>query len=324
MRAVQITRFGGPEVLDVVDLPDPTPADGEQLYRVSAAGVNYADTHQVENSYLAPQELPLVPGAEFVGTPEGGGERVVGLLLGGGGYADTVVTDPRTTWPVPEGVTDEQALSLVLQGSTAWHLLRTSTHLAAGESVVVIAGAGGVGSLAVQLAKRWGAGRVIATASSPEKRALAEELGADATVDPALADDDPTTFTAALREANGGRKVDVVLEMTGGNVFDGSLSALAPFGRLAAYGMAARTPGSAVAPASLMGTSRAVVGFWLAHCLARPEMLDEAMTDLLALTAAGDLRPVIGGRYPMTAVREAHQDLLARRTTGKLVLDPSR
>ncbi|GHE07813.1 quinone oxidoreductase family protein [Klenkia taihuensis] len=324
MRAVQITRFGGPEVLDVVDLPDPTPADGQRLYRVRAAGVNYADTHQTEDSYLAPQQLPLIPGAEFVGTAEGSDERVVGLLLGGGGYADTVVTDPRTTWALPDGVTDEQALSLVLQGTTAWHLLRTSTHLVAGESVVVMAGAGGVGTLAVQLAKRWGAGRVIATASSAEKRALAEELGADATVDPALAEDDPKAFTAALREANGGARVDVVLEMTGGNVFDGAFSALAPFGRIAAYGMASRQAASAVAPASLMGTSRAVVGFWLAHCTARPEMLDEAMTDLLALTAAGDLRPVVGGRYPMTAVREAHQDLLARRSTGKLVLDPSR
>src|SRR5919202_3214245 len=227
MRAVQITRFGGPEVLDVVDLPDPVPGPGQQLYEVSAAGVNFADTHQIENSYLAAQQLPLVPGAEFVGTRTGGGPRMVGLL-DGGGYAEKVAARPRLTWPVPDGVTDEQALAVVLQGATAWHLLRTSAHLAPGESVVVIAGAGGVGSLAVQLARRWGAGRVIATASSPDKRALAEELGAHATVDPALAEDDPKTFTAALREANGGKKVDVVLEMTGGNVFTRSPSAPAP------------------------------------------------------------------------------------------------
>src|SRR3954470_5471532 len=205
MRAVQITRFGGPEVMDVVDLPDPVPGDGEQLFDISSSGVNFADTHQTEDSYLAPQQLPLIPGAEFVGTASDGGPRVVGLV-GGGGYAQKVATNPRLTWPVPDAVTDEQALAVVLQGATAWHLLRTSAHLAAGESVVVIAGAGGVGSLAVQLAKRWGAGRVIATASSPEKRALAESLGADATVDPALADDDPKTFTAALREANGGSR----------------------------------------------------------------------------------------------------------------------
>src|SRR5690349_15642350 len=323
MRAVQITEFGGPEVLNVVDLPDPVPGDGEQLYDVSAAGINFADTHQTENSYLSQQQLPLIPGTEFVGTPAGGGPRVVGLAPAGG-YAEKVVAPARFTWEVPDGVTDEQALSLVIQGATAWHMLRTSSHLQPGESVVVIAGAGGVGSLAVQLAKRWGAGRVIATASSPEKRQLTEELGADASVDPALADDDPKTFTAALREANGGQRVDIVLEMTGGNVFDGALSALAPFGRMGFYGMAGRVPPKPIQAPSLMGTSRAVIGFWLAHCMGRPEMMDEAMTGQLEVVSNGTLRPVGGGRYPMSAVREAHQDLLARRTTGKLVLDPSR
>src|SRR5919112_679684 len=245
MRAVQITRFGGPEVMDIVDLPDPVPSEGQELYEVSSAGVNFADTHQIENSYLSQQQLPLVPGAEFVGTPVGGGQRVVGLL-DGGGYAEKVAAHDVLTWAVPDGVSDEQALAVVLQGATAWHLLRTSAHLAEGESVVVIAGAGGVGSLAVQLAQRWGAGRVIATASSPEKRELAERLGADVTVDPALADADPKPFTAALREANGGKPVDVVLEMTGGTLLDGSLSALAPLRRLVAYGMAGREAPKAV------------------------------------------------------------------------------
>ena len=323
MRAVQITRFGGPEVLDIVDVPEPTPGDGQQLYDVSTAGINYADTHQIENSYLSAQELPLIPGAEFVGTPVGGGQRVVGLL-DGGGYAEKVVAHDFLTWPVPDEVSDEQALAVVLQGATAWHLLKTSSHLAEGESVVVIAGAGGVGSLAVQLARRWGAGRVIATASSPEKRRLAEELGAHATVDPALAEDDPKQFTGALREANGGKPVDIVLEMTGGNVFDGSLSALAPFGRLVAYGQAGRTQPTPINAGPLMQKSRAVIGFWLAHCMARPQMLNAAMDDLLPLVAEGALKPVVGGRYPLTNVRDAHQDLLARRSTGKLVLDPSR
>jgi NADPH:quinone reductase-like Zn-dependent oxidoreductase len=321
MRAVQITEFGGPEVLNIVDLPDPVPGDGEQLYEVTSSGVNFADTHQTENSYLSQQQLPLIPGTEFVGRAAGG-PRVVGLAPAGG-YAEKVVAPSRMTWPVPDGVTDEQALSLVVQGATAWHLLRTSCHLQPGESVVVIAGAGGVGSLAVQLAKRWGAGRVIATASSPEKRALTEELGADASVDPALADDDPRQFTAALREANGGQRVDIVLEMTGGNVFDGSLSALAPFGRLGFYGMAGRVPPKPLQAPSLMGTSRAVIGFWLVHCMTRPEMMDVAMTDLLQLVADGALRPVDGGRYPLSEVRRAHEDLRARRTTGKLVLDPT-
>src|SRR3954464_11920548 len=323
MRAVQITRFGGPEVMDIVDLPDPTPGPGQQLYEVSSAGVNFADTHQIENSYISQQQLPLIPGAEFVGTPVGGGERVVGLL-DGGGYAEKVIAHDVLTWAVPDGVSDEQALAVVLQGATAWHLLRTSTHLAEGESVVVIAGAGGVGSLAIQLAKKWGAGRVIATASSAEKRALTEELGADASVDPALADEDPKVFTAARREANGGKRVDIVLEMTGGNVFDGALSALAPFGRQVAYGMAGRVPPKPINAPSLMGPSRAVIGFWLAHCMARPEMMDAAMNELLPLVAEGALRPVGGGRYPLADVRQAHEDLRGRRSTGKLVLDPSR
>jgi NADPH2:quinone reductase len=321
MLAVQITRFGGPEVLDVVDVPEPVPGDGQQLYDVATAGINFADTHQIENSYLAAQQLPLIPGAEFVGTAVDGGPRVVGLL-DGGGYAERTVAHDFLTWPVPDGVSDEQALAVVLQGATAWHMLRTSAHLAEGESVVVIAGAGGVGSLAVQLARRWGAGRVIATASSPEKRQVAEELGAHATVDPALADDDPKAFTGALREANGGRPVDIVLEMTGGNVFAGSLSALAPFGRLVTYGMAARQETKAVPPGALMQKSRAVIGFWLAHCMRRPQMMDAALHDLLPMVAEGALKPVVGGRYPMSNVREAHRDLLARRTTGKLVLDP--
>jgi NADPH2:quinone reductase len=323
MRAVQITRFGGPEVLEIADLPEPTPGPGQKLYDVSTAGVNFADTHAIENSYLSAQQLPMVPGSEFVGTPVGGGRRVVGLL-DGGGYAEKVVAHDFLTWPVPDGVSDEQALAVVLQGATAWHMLRTSAHLAEGETVVVIAGAGGVGSLAVQLARRWGAGRVIATASSPEKRALAEELGAHVTVDPALADDDPRAFTGALREANDGKPVDIVLEMTGGNVFDGSLSALAPFGRLVAYGMAGRVPPKPIQVPALMQKSRAVIGFWLAHCMARPEMMDAALNELLPLVAEGALKPVVGGRYPLSAVREAHQDLLARRSTGKLVLDPTR
>lgn len=315
MRAVQITEFGGPEVLTLTELPDPEPTGELLVYDVLAAGINYADTHQTEDSYLARQRLPLVPGGEFVGVgPDG--IRVVGLL-DGGGYAEKVLAHPLLTWPVPEGVSDGQALSLVLQGATAWHLLRTSTRLAAGESVVVHAAAGGVGTIAVQLAKAFGAGRVIATASTVDKRELALSLGADVAVDPAALD-----LTAALVEANEGAKVDVVLEMTGGPVFDASLAALAPFGRLATFGMASRQPATPIQPTELMGRSRAVIGFWLAHCFRRPQMLDEAMADLLARVLDGSLRPVLGGSYPLSEIARAHEDLLARRSTGKLTIDP--
>jgi len=314
MHAIQITRFGGPEVLDLVELPDPVPTGELLLIDVAAAGVNYADTHQTENSYLSRQTLPVVPGAEVVGR-DGSGRRVLAVPTTGG-YAQKALAHPSTTFPVPDGVDDVAALAMLVQGATAWHLLRTCTHLAGGESVVVHAAAGGVGSLAVQLAKAWGAGRVIATASTPAKRGLALELGADVAISA-----DPEGLRERLREANEGRAVDIVLEMTGGAVFDASLAALAPFGRLAIFGMAGRRPPAPINAAELMGRSRAVIGFWLAHCFGRPDMMHPPLAELFAMVEDGTLRVVLGGHYALGDARLAHEDLLARRTVGKVVLD---
>src|SRR3954470_8708713 len=182
MRAIQISEYGGPEELELVELPVPEPRDGEVLVRVRRAGLNFADTHRRTNTYLAKDELPFVPGSEVAGVREDTGERVV-ALLGAGGYAEYAVAPGALTFPIPDGVSDETALALVLQGLTAWHLYRTSGRVTPGESVVVHAAAGGVGSLAVQLGRPMGAGRVIASASSESKRALALELGADVAVD---------------------------------------------------------------------------------------------------------------------------------------------
>jgi NADPH2:quinone reductase len=316
MRGIQITEFGGPETLVVGELPDPVAAEGEQVFDVLAAGVNYADTHQTEDSYLSKQTLPMIPGGEVV-VRSADGQRLLGLL-GSGGYAQRVAADPRRLFPIPDGVSDAQALTTLVQGATAWHLLRTSTHLAAGESVVVHAGAGGVGTIAVQLARRWGAGRIIATASSVEKRQVALDVGADVAVDSTSED-----LTEALRAANGGKGVDVVLEMTGGRVFDQSLAALAPLGRLAVFGMASRTPPSPIAPAQLMARSTAVIGFWLVHIAQRPGLLAAAVQDLLKLIAADELRPVIGRTYSLDQAADAHRALLDRSSVGKLILDPT-
>ncbi len=314
MRAVQITEFGGPEVLTLTELADPVAGGGLEVVQVDSAGVNFADTHQVEDSYLSRTTLPLVPGSEVVGRrPDG--TRVAAFAMGGG-YAEQALVHPAMSFPLPDAVTDGQALALMVQGLTAWHLLRTSTRLAPGESVVVHAAAGGVGTLAVQLAKAWGAGNVIGVASSPDKRELAASLGADVTVDAAAPD-----LKAALEQANGGRKVDVVLEMVGGATFDASLAALAPFGRLATFGMASRTAATPVASGELMSRSRAVVGFWLAHCFDRPSMLAPQMAELLAMVEAGTLTPVVGGSYPLAEARRAHEDLRSRASQGKLVLD---
>lgn len=317
MRAIHLTELGGPEKLRVSEQPEPVAAPGEEVLEVLAAGVNYADTHLTEGSYLSAPTLPFIPGSEVV-VRASDGRRLLGFVAGGG-YAERIAVNPDRLFPIPDGVSDADALTTLVQGTTAWHLLRTSTHLAEGETVVVHAGAGGVGTIAIQLAKRWGAGRVIATASSPEKRTIALELGADIAIDPRTDD-----LVAALREANDGCGVDVVLEMTGGAVFDASLRALAPLGRLAVFGMAGRVPPHDVAPGMLMAHSTAVIGFWLVHIVQRPALLAEAVTGLLQLLESGELRAVIAGSYPLGNAAEAHRSLLDRSSVGKFVLDPRR
>jgi NADPH:quinone reductase len=317
MRAIVIDEFGGPEVLRLAeDAPVPEPGPDEVLVRVTRAGINFADTHAREDAYVARQSLPLVPGAEVAGTLEDG-TRVVALTGGAGGYAEYAAVPRAHVVEVPDGVTDGQALAILLQGLTAWHLYRTAGRVAAGESVVVISGAGGVGSLAVQLGRGMGAGRVIATASSEERRALALELGADAALDTR------SLTTEDLLEANGGRPVDVVFEMSGGAVFDACFDALAPLGRLVVYGISGREQRE-VRTGKLLKTSRAVVGFWLFHVTDRPDMVRPALEDLFARLARGELRVVEGETYPLGEARRAHEDLTGRRTSGKLLLDPSR
>ena len=313
MRAIQISEFGGPEVMQCIDIADPVPGSDEVLIDVTAVGINYADTHQTENSYLSPQKLPLVPGIEVVGTH--GGKRYL-ASVSSGGYAEKAVAHKAVLFPVPDSVTDEQALCMLIQGTTAWHLLKTMGHLKVGESVVVHAAAGGVGTIAIQLAKLWGA-KVIAVTSSQEKGALASSLGADVLVDAQAPD-----LAKAIRAANGGKGVDIVLEMVGGATFDQSLLALGDFGRLLTFGMASRTAPTPVHPGALMHGSKTISGFWLANCFGKKEMMNDVIDDLFALISNGSLKPVIGGTYPLNEAADAHRAMLARETTGKIVLKP--
>jgi NADPH:quinone reductase len=316
MRAIQMTEFGGPEVLGLVELPKPQADPGEVVIRVTRAGLNFADTHTRTNSYVQKATLPLVPGGEVAGVREDTGERVI-ALTGTGGYAEYAKAPEHLVFPIPDELDDGTALAIIVQGLTAWHLYRTSGRVGEGESVVVHAAAGGVGSLAVQLGHPLGAGRVIATASSEAKRRLALELGADVAIDPT-----PEGLTERLIEANEGREVDVVFEMSGGAVFDASYRALAPFGRLVAYGIASQEPNQ-VSTGSLLRHSRAVVGFYLFHCLRRPGMFTDALQELFDRAARGELKAVVGHTYPLAQAPQAHIDLRERRTTGKLLLDPS-
>lgn len=315
MKAVQITEFGGPEVLKLVDIPVPEPADGEVLIKVSRAGLNFADTHQRHNQYVEARALPLVPGVEVAGTREDTGERVV-ALCGTGGYAEYATAPEALTVPIPAGVTDEEALAAIMQGLTAWHLHMTFGRVAAGETVVVGSAAGGVGSLAVQLGAALGA-RVVATASSPEKRQLALDLGADAAIDGA-----PDGLRDRLLDVNGGEPVDVVFEMAGGKVFDESYDALAPLGRLVVYGIASREQNE-IRTGKLMRTNRQVIGFWIQPLLERPEMVGPPLQDLFGRIARGELRVVVGATYPLSRAAEAQVALAERRTSGKLLLDPA-
>ena len=315
MKAIQITEFGGPDVMQLVDLPDPIAGEGEEFLNVSAIGINYADTHQTENSYLSPQKLPLVPGIEVVGTTAGG-VRVL-APVDGGGYAQKAVAHSAALIPIPDGVTDEQALCMMVQGSTAWHILKTVGHLKAGETVVIHAAAGGVGTIAIQLAKLWGA-KVIAVASSVGKRALATSLGADAVVEATH-----ENLGDAIKTANGGKPVNIVLEMVGGKTFDVSLEILAPFGRLITYGMASRVAPTMIQPASLMGGSKTITGFWLAHCFGKKELLNDVIVELFALVQSGKLKPIIGATFGLSQAVAAHKSMLARETTGKVTLNPT-
>jgi NADPH2:quinone reductase len=300
--------------MQLVDLENPTPGEGHELVNVSAIGINYADTHQTENSYLFPQKLPLIPGVEVVGT-NASGVRVLALVEAGG-YAQQVTTHPAFMTPIPEAVSDEQALCMLVQGSTAWHILKTFGHVQPGETVVVHAAAGGVGTIAIQLAKLWGA-KVIAVASSEDKRALATSLGADVVVDATH-----ENLGEAIRAANGGKRVNLVLEMVGGKTFDDSLEILAPFGRLVTYGMASRVAPAIIQPASLMGGSKTITGFWLQHCFGKKELMNDVIEQLFALVVEGKLKPVIGATYPLSQAVIAHKAMRSRETTGKITLDP--
>ncbi|HET7121340.1 MAG TPA: zinc-binding dehydrogenase [Solirubrobacterales bacterium] len=314
MKAIRIDEFGGPEVLEYTEVEDPSPKLGELVVNVKRIGVNFADTHASRNDYLAEQSLPLIPGAEVSGQLNDG-RRVV-VLLGSGGYAEKVAVPQAQLIELPPEVDYDQAAAILLQGLTAMALVQRCARIEPGETIVVEAAAGGTGTLAIQVAKRAGA-RVIGLASSEEKRELVRSLGADAAVDSRAAD-----LAAAIREANDGNRVDAVLHMSGGEAFDAEMSVLAPLGRMVVFGIASREQRE-ISTASLLRGSKSVIGFWLAHLLVRRDLLTPMIGELLAAVAAGELTATIGEVYPLSEARRAHEDLIARRTSGKLLLDPS-
>ena len=322
MRAIQVNSYGGPEALELCDVAAPQPGPGQVLVDVAACGVNYMDTYQRSGAYPAP--LPLRLGVEGAGRVAALGEGVTDLAVGDrvawvaaqGSYAQHVLVGAAQAIPVRDGVSDEVAAAVPLQGLTA-HYLATSTYpVQPGDTVIVHAAAGGVGLLLTQMVKLRG-GRVIATVSTDEKAGLARQAGADEIVRY-----DQVDFTAEARRLTDGKGVAAVYDGVGRTTFDGSLNALRPRGMMVLYG-ASSGPVPPVDPQRLnAGGSLFLTRPSLVHYTAAREELLQRAGDVFGWIAAGKLDVRIGGRYPLPEARRAHEDLQGRRTTGKLLLVP--
>lgn len=324
MKVIKFEEYGGPEVLQFVETEKPQPADREVIIEVKAIGVNYADTARREGKYVVPTELPYVPGSEVAGvivetgrnvTKFKKGQRVV-ALIGSNGYSEYTAVDESVLTPVPEAVDFEQAVALPLQGLSAYHILKTMGRLEEGESVLIHAAAGGVGAIAVQLAKLFGAGKIIATASTKEKLEHAEKMGATHLVN--YTEDG---WEDKVKEITDGKGVDLALEMVGGEVFNKTVKCLAAFGRLVIFG-AASGEQATFHPAQLMRKNQSVIGFFLPQIMRKPELFERSFTELLGYMESGELELTIGGTYPLAEAAEVHRLLQGRKTIGKLILKP--
>jgi NADPH2:quinone reductase len=322
MRAIVVERLGGPEVLVPGERPDPAAGPGQVLVRVTAAGVNFRDIYERTGIGGYATRVPYVPGTEGAGTVVAVGPSVTGLAPGDtvawsdtpGSYAQLVSVPARRAVPVPSGVPAKVAAASFLQGLTAHYLCRSTFPVQEGSVAVVHAAAGGVGLLLTQMIKRLG-GVVVATTSGGRKAELARAAGADHVVG-------YSEFASAAREVTGGRGADVVYDGVGAATFDDSLRALRPRGMMALYG-AASGPVPPLDPQRLNASgSLFLTRPTLLHYVAdRDELLWRA-GDLFSWIAAGELDVRVGGEYPLADAARAHEDLAARRTTGKLLLVP--
>lgn len=310
MHAVVFERNGGPEVLEYKEVPDPLPGDGQVLVDVEAVGVNYRDVYERKGPAYG-SKPPAVMGVEGAGTVADTGERV-GWVGVPGSYAERVAASRDVLVRVPDGVSAEIAAAALLQGMTAHLLAWDSYPIDEGDWVVVHAAAGGVGLLLTQLAKLRG-GRVIATTSTEEKAALAREAGAEEVLG-------YDGFAESVRSLTGGEGAAAVYDGVGAATFLEGLRALRPAGRMILYGAASGQPDPLDLTLLRDGGSLYVQRPFLGTYIRTPEMLRERARQLLELVQAGKLDVRIGARYPLAEARRAHEDLEARRTTGKLVL----
>lgn len=325
MKAVVVEEYGLSDKLTIKSVEVPKAKRDFIVVKVNSIGVNYADIARRYGKYVVPTPVPFIPGLEVAGTVTAVGEgveelsvgtRVMALLQDGGGYAEYALVHKSAVFTISEGVSDEVAAALGVQGLTAYYMLKWSGSLEPGESVLVHAAAGGVGLLALQMAKRFGAGLVIGTASTDKKRALALEHGADAVLDytrPQWVDE--------LKRTTKNWGADVVLEMAGGAILMQSLQTLAPFGRLVLFGAASGETMN-IDPYRLMGKNQSITGFFLTTAMRKPAWAKVAMEQMFNWIREGTLKVRIGGVYALEEAARAQDVLEGRQTTGKLILKP--
>ncbi len=325
MKQIIVNEFGAPEKLILHDVPVPCAGDGQIVIKVEASGVNFADSLQRQNKNVVPTSLPYLPGYEVAGmVTELGkgvenisiGDRVVAMLPGGGGYAQYVVTPAYLAAVIPPTISTQESLALQVQGLTAYLMLKDGAKLQAGQTVLIHAAAGGVGTLLVQIAKQMGAGKIIATASNVEKLAVAKSLGADESINYTESD-----WVQQVKDATGGKGVDLILDGTGGEILRNSFSCLAPFGRLINFGNS--SGGSTSIDAfTLINDNHILQGFGLASYFGKPDLMQEAYQYLFSQAATGKLKVHVGQTFGLADAAEAHKQMENRKTTGKIVLIP--
>ncbi|HWE61294.1 MAG TPA: quinone oxidoreductase, partial [Chloroflexota bacterium] len=318
MKAIRIHELGGPEVLRLEEVETPVPGPGQVLIKVAAVGINYADLAQREGRYMTRTRVPTILGAEVAGTVAALGPDVTTPAVGtrvaalvSGGYAEYAVAPAGAVIPIPDTMSFAEAAAFPIQGLSAYQLLHDAAKIQPGERVLIHAAAGGVGTLAVQVAKLMGAGLVIGTASTEEKLALAKQLGADVGVNYTEED-----WVEQVKEATGGEGTQIVLEMVGGEIARRSLECLTPFdGRMVVFGAASGKPAT-FSGAELMAKNVAVIGYWLAPYLRRQDRIAEATRALMQYLASGKLRIIVGSRFPLAEAAQAHRAMAERKTTG--------
>jgi NADPH:quinone reductase len=321
VKAIQVQKLGGPEVLELTDLPMPEPKPGQVRLRVQAVGLNFADILNVNGEYLTRARTPFVPGMEMAGVIDALGEGVTGLelgqlvaALGPGAFAEYAVVHAAAVFPIPTNLNAREAAALPVSYYTAYFALRTLGQAKTGETVLIEAGAGALGTATIQLAKEMGL-KIITLASNEEKLELTRSLGAD------HAFLNTGDYRDLVLEATGGKGVDIMCSIVGGPGFQDRLTMMASQGRVMVIGNASRESAN-LTPTALMTKNLSVIGVWLTPLVSDAAAMLEASQFIGPLIASGKVKPIVGRAFKLEDSGEAFKFVLSRQNTGKVVIEP--